>query len=30
VDTTTPNYNFLFHPSDKGSQLIADLVKPHM
>lgn len=30
VDTTTPNYNFLFHPSDKGSQLIADLVKPHI
>ncbi|WP_297009134.1 GDSL-type esterase/lipase family protein, partial [uncultured Corynebacterium sp.] len=29
VDTTTPNYNFLFHPSDKGSQLIADLVKSH-
>lgn len=28
VDTTTPNYNFLIHPSDKGSQFIADQVKP--
>lgn len=28
VDTTTPDYNFMLHPTDKGSQFIADKVKP--
>ncbi|MGP5928655.1 GDSL-type esterase/lipase family protein [Corynebacterium glyciniphilum] len=30
VDTTTPNYNMMFHPSENGSQYLADTVAPHV
>lgn len=30
VDTTTPDYNMMFHPSDRGSQYLADTVAPHV
>lgn len=28
IDTTTPNYNMAFHPSDRGSEFIANKLKP--
>lgn len=30
IDTTTPNYNMNTHPSDLGSQFIADRLAPHV
>lgn len=30
IDTTTPNYNMMFHPSETGSRYLADTVAPHV
>lgn len=30
IDTTTPDYNMMFHPSARGSQYLADTVAPHV
>ncbi|WP_420098785.1 GDSL-type esterase/lipase family protein [Corynebacterium sp.] len=30
IDTTTPNYTMMFHPSERGSQFLAETVAPHV